>query len=122
MNEPDPIVSDLVMSGLREAMKAQVPPAPQALKVLSSMALLSDSNTRELTKRVDEIIGKARDIILPDAIIFPEQVDGVIRQLCDAGIVEKVSEGDPPTWRVAADYKSLGEVIAMIARGEQLFP
>ena len=121
MNEPNPIVSDLVMSGLFEAMKAQEPPATQALKVLSAMALLADPNTREVTKRVDEITWKTLAMMSSGSIIFPEQVAGVIQQLCDADIVAKVSEGDTPTWLVAANYKRLGEVGEMIAKGDLTF-
>ena len=114
MDERNSIINDLVVSGLSKVLPIQ------ASKVLSAMAFLADPYTREVTKRVDEIAGKT------DTMMFPEQVAGVIRQLCESGIVERVSEGDPPTYRVAADYGRLVEIEKEIgemnARGEERFP
>ncbi|MCY3711106.1 MAG: hypothetical protein OXG26_19630 [Caldilineaceae bacterium] len=116
MDERNAILDEIVVSGLQEALPRRT------YLVLSAMAFLADPDTREVTKRVEEIAGKTRSMMLPDTIIFPDQVAGVIHQLCDSGIVEKVSEGDPPTYRVAADYRRLVEVKEMIDKGEQEFP
>ena len=113
MDERNSILDEIAASGLFEVMTAQ------AQKVLSAMAHVADPNTRELTLSVDKIARRAGNSL------FPDQVDGVIHLLSESGIVEKVSEGAPPTYRIAG-YQRLVEtkskIDARIDAGEQPFP
>ena len=119
MDERTSILNEIAVSGLFEVMTAQAPPAIQAQRVLSAMAHFADPSTRELTTSVYKIAWQA------GTSVFPDQVPEVIQQLCDSGIVEKISKGEPPTYRVAG-YQRLVEakskIAARIAAGEKPFP
>ena len=113
MDEHNLIVGEIAASGLFEVM------TPQAQQVLSAMAHAADPNTRELTLSVDQIVRRT------GTSLFSDQVEGVIHLLSESGIVEKVSEGAPPTYRIAGYHRLVeikSEIDARIAAGEQPFP
>ena len=113
MNEPTAIPDEIAAIGLFEVMTAQ------AWTVLSAMAAAADPNTRELTLPVDRIAGRAGNSL------FLDQVSGIIHFLSESGIVEKVSEDDPPTWRIPDCQRLVearGKIDARVAAGEQPFP
>lgn len=121
MEERSRIIINLTMSGLFQVMPVQT------VKVLCAIAILADPDTQELTMPVDKIAREVawqvnRAAELTGAVMFPDQITGVFLQLSEVGIVERVSDGDPPTYRFAADYKRLVEIKKMIAEGEELFP
>ena len=113
MDERTLILDEIAVCGLFEVMPVQ------AKRVLSAMAHFADPSTRELTKPVYKIAMQTGNSV------FSDQVPEVIQQLCDSGIVEKISEGEPSTYRIA-DYQRLVEAQSKIAArndaGEEPFP
>lgn len=113
MDERISILNEIAVIGLFKVMPLQT------WRVLSAMTHFADPSNRELTTSVYRIAGQA------GTSVFPDQVPEVIQQLCDSGIVEKISEGEPPTYRVAG-YQRLDEaqskIAIRVAAGEQPFP
>lgn len=113
MDERTSILDEIAVSGLFEVMPVQTQ------RVLCAMAHIADPSTRELTMSVYKIAGQA------GTSVFPDQVASVIQLLSESGIVEKVSEGPPPIYRIPC-YQRLVEtkskIDARIAAEEQLFP
>lgn len=121
MNERNPILDEIAASGLFEVMPPQT---IQTQRVLAAMACFADPSTRELKTPVYKIAVKASSAA-PGTMIFPEQAAGMIRQLSEFGIVEKVSEGEPPTWRIPCRQRLVeagSRITAKIATEEQPFP
>ena len=112
MDERISILDEIAVTGLLDVMTAQ------AQMVLSAMTRAADPNTRELTLSVDRIARRAGNSL------FPDQVAAVIHQLCESGIVDKVPEGPPSTYRIPGYPRLDGaksEIDARIAAGEQPF-
>jgi len=116
MDERISILDEIAVSGLFEVMPLQTQ------RVLCAMAHFADPSTRELTTPVHRI---AMQAMQASSALFLDQVAGVIHLLCESGIVEKVSEGPPPAYRIPC-YERLVEakskIDARIAAGEQPFP
>lgn len=119
MDERISILDEIAVSGLFEVMPLQTQ------RVLCAMAHFADPSTRELTTPVHRIAMQATQAMQASSALFPDQVAGVIHLLCESGIVEKVSEGPPPTYCIPC-YERLVEakskIDARIAAGEQPFP
>lgn len=110
MNERISILDEIAASGLFDVMPLQTQ------RVLAAMARFADPSTREL-KTPAFIIAETASSAAPGTRTFPNQVDKVIQQLCKSGILEKLSEGPPPTWRIAC-FQRLAEIKETIAGGE----
>jgi len=113
MDERTLILNEIAVSGLCEVMPVQ------AQRVLFAMVHFADPSTRELTTPVYKIAMQT------GTSVFSDQGPEVIQQLCDSGIVEKISEGEPSTYRIA-DYQRLvgaqSKIAASTAAGEEPFP
>ncbi len=120
MDEHNLILNEIEDTGLFEVMTVPTP------DVLSAMAHAADPKTRKLKKSFDEIARQVDKIAgRMGNRLFPDQVEGAIHLLSESGIVEKVTEGPLPTYRIAgyhrlAEIKS--EIDERIAAGGQPFP